>query len=136
MAFNYVSQKGSVSAVKHRLESDVQVFTVNDGYGHAVTSTMPSLTAFAANPVRSATGVWSVTMKDVVPTLEGQLHFVVTTILASGNYLSVQMLPFTTNATTGQLVVNWVFNVAGTPTDLPSSGSPQFEIRGEWSLGG
>ena len=78
-------------------------------------------TAFLT-PVRSATGVWSVTLKDIAVLVQ---DVNICTILPTGEYISTQLLPSTVSST-GQLVVNWVFNVAGTPTDLPFPG--QFRV--------
>ena len=130
MAFNYSSQKGAVSLVKLRVEEDGELFTVADGYGETVTSVLSERTAFAANPVRSATGVWSVTMKDPASKI---LDVNIQTLLPTASYLAVQLKPTTSNSTSGALVLNWVFNVAGTPTDLPSTGTPQFLIHVVWS---
>lgn len=130
MPFQFSGSKGTAYVAKQGVVSDGNLFTVNDGYGITVTSTLPSYTIFTANPVRSATGVWSVTTLDSVATSGGVLQVIdchVFTVLPSGDYLSTQMLPFTQNSN-GQLVVHWVFNVAGTPTDLPTTGSPQFGV--------
>ena len=85
-------------------------------------------TIFTGPPLRSATGVWSITTKDCVVTT---LNLDVKTVLPTGEYLSVQQLPETTVATTGQKTYNWVFNVNGTPTDVPFPGS--FRIWAEYS---
>jgi hypothetical protein len=81
--------------------------------------------AFTGPPVRSATGVWSITTKDIVVTT---CLFHVETVLPSGEYLSVQQLPETTVAGTGQKTYSWTFNAAGTPTDLPFPGSFRVSI--------
>jgi hypothetical protein len=102
---------------KPSVVSDGEVITVgSDGY--TVTSTLSSFTAFHSNPSRSATGVWSVQMKDVAFKV---IDVDVKTMLPSGHYLSTQLLPTTTDSG-GKLILNWVFNSAGTPTDLPASG--------------
>ena len=107
---------------------DGEVVTVgSDGY--TVTSTLSSFTAFHANPSRSATGVWSVTMKDVAFKV---VDVDIKTMLATGHYLSTQLLPTTTD-TNGKLVLNWVFNSAGTPTDLPASGSFLVYVAYGWT---
>lgn len=116
MPFNFTGQTVSYQA-KPSVVSDGEV-CVTDGYGQLVTSTLSSWTAFKANPVRSATGVWSVTLKD---TAFKVLNVDVKTMLSTGNYLSTQLKPTTTDAS-GHLVLNWVFNSAGTPTDLPANG--------------
>ena len=130
MPFSFSGFKGTGYLAKEGVVCDGNLFTVADGYGHTVTSTLPQYTIFTANPVRSATGVWSVTTLDSVASTSGVLQVMdahIATVLPSGDYLSTQLLPFTQSAN-GQLVVNWVFNVAGTPTDLPSTGSPQFLV--------
>jgi hypothetical protein len=83
------------------------------------TASKPSAySIFAGSPVRSATGVWSLTTKDsVVVTCDVNI----VSILPTGGYISTQLLPDTIDAT-GRKVINWVFNVAGTPTDLPYPG--------------
>lgn len=117
MPFNFSGQLKS-NVAKLRVVSDGEQITVgSDGY--TVTSVLSPNTAFATNPVRSATGVWSATMKDSANrVLDCSVH----TVLTSTNYLSTQLLPFT-KTTNGALVVNFVFNNAGTPADLPSDGS-------------
>jgi hypothetical protein len=112
------SAKTTAFFAKPSVVSDGEVVTVgSDGY--TVTSTLSSFSAFHSNPSRSAAGVWSVQMKD---TAFKVVDVDVKTLLTTGNYLSTQLKP-TTTATGGQLILNWVFNVAGTPTDLPASGS-------------
>lgn len=123
MPYNFSGQLKS-NVAKLGVVFDGELFTVADGYGYTVTSTLSPYTAFANNAVRSATGVWSVTMKDSANRI---LDCEVRTVLSTGNYLGSQLLPFTTTSN-GALVINWVFNNAGTPTDLPSSGSPQFLV--------
>jgi hypothetical protein len=131
MPFNFSGSKGQAYQAKLGVVSDGDIFTVADGAGHTVTSTLSPYTIFSANPVRSATGVWSVeTLDSVAFSFDGYAKVLdchVYTILPSGSYLSTQVLPFTTGSN-GQLVLNWVFNVAGTPTDLPSTGHPQFGV--------
>ena len=131
MPFQFSGYKGQAYNAKLGVVSDGNLFTVADGYGHTVTSTLPQYTIFTANPVRSATGVWSVTTLDSVASIPSDGYAVIDchvyTVLPSTEYLSVQLLPFS-QSTSGQLVVNWVFNVAGTPTDLPSTGTPQFGV--------
>jgi hypothetical protein len=50
------------------------------------------------------------------------LNVHVASSLTTGNYLSTQLKP-TTTSTGGSLILNWVFNNAGTPADLPASGT-------------
>jgi hypothetical protein len=96
--------------------------------GVSTLSSAPSpYTIFAGAPVRSATGVWSATLKDIAVRV---CNVDVTTVLPSGEYLVVQQLP-DTKTSGGALVVNWVFNNAGTPTDLPYPG--QFRLFCEYS---
>ena len=116
MPFNFTGQRLQ-NVAKLGVVSDGEVF-VTDGYGTTVVSGLSNYSAFASVPVRSATGVWSVQMKDSASKV---LLVEVKTMLASTHYLSVQLLP-TTVASGGQLVLNWVCNVAGTPADLPASG--------------
>ena len=106
--------------------SDGEVCTT-DGYGQVVTRKLSPYTAFAANPVRASTGLWSVTMKDSAVRV---LDYDVRTLLTTGNYLGTQLKPTTKDAN-GRLVLNWVFNSAGTPTDLPANG--QFIVYVKYS---
>lgn len=123
MPFNFSGNHKS-SLAKMGVVLDGDTFTVADGYGHTVTSTLASNTIFTKNPVRSATGVWSVTLKESVNEV---MDVNVSTVLPGGNYLSTQLNSFTTDSI-GRLVLHFTFNVAGTPTDLPASGSPQFVV--------
>lgn len=117
MPYNFSGFQVS-STAKPGVVSDGETFTT-DGYGTTVTSTMSSYTAFASVPKWSATGVWSLTLKDSAAKV---LDVSVNTVLASTHYLSVQQLATTSSSTTGGLILNWVFNVSGTPTDLPANG--------------
>lgn len=131
MPFQFSGYKGQSYDAKLGVVSDGNLFTVADGAGHVVTSRLPQYTIFTANPVRTGTGAWNITTLDsVAGSQDGYVQVIdchVYTVLSTGNYLSVQLLPFTLTAN-GQLVVSWVFNVAGTPTDLPGSGAPQFGV--------
>src|ERR1022692_5058467 len=114
----YFSSFPKQNTAKPGVVSDGEVIVVGtDGY--TVSSSLSSWTAFHANPARSSAGVWSVQLKDCVQKV---IDVHVASMLASTHYLSVQLLP-TTTAANGQLILNWVFNSAGTPTDLPSLGS-------------
>lgn len=123
MPFNFSGQAKQTVA-KVGVVSDGELFTVADGYGHTVTSTLSSYTAFLSNPTRSATGVWSVTMRD---SANKKIEFDVKTVLPAGTYLSTQLNTITTDSL-GRPVLNWTFNSAGTPTDLATTGSPQFIV--------
>jgi hypothetical protein len=130
------------NTAKGDVVSDGEIFTVGTGpifsgtasgtvvttyTGAAVVSTLSSYSAFASNPVRTATGIWQVNMKDsafkvllidVNPISTGQ---------ASGlSPLWVQTEP-TTTSSSGGLVINWVFvNQNGVPTEIPIGG--QFNV--------
>lgn len=117
MPFKFSGQVSNKVA-KLGVISDGDVFTA-DGYGTGVASTLFPYTIFLANPVRSATGVWSVTTKDQVVRV---IDMEVRTLLPTGNYLGTQLKPTTFVASTGQAVLHWVFNNAGTPADLPAGG--------------
>lgn len=120
MPFNFSgSMKSNVAKLGVVFDGDT--FTV-DGYGTTVTSTLASNTVFTKNPVRSATGVWSVVLKDVVNEF---MVVDVKTVLASGHYLSVQ-LNSTSLDSQNRPVLNWTFNSAGTPADLPANA--KFEV--------
>jgi hypothetical protein len=112
----FFSSFAKQNVAKPGVVSDGDVFTT-DGYNGHTCSLPSSWTAFHAAPVRSATGVWSVQMKEGVQRV---IDVDVKTLLASGTYLSTQLLP-TTTASGGQLILNWCFNVAGTPTDIATS---------------
>ena len=103
---------------KQGVVNDGEVITVgSDGY--TVTSTLSSYSAFSSNPKRGASaGVWSVTMKDSYFKVTN-VH--IATMLPTGNYLGTQLISAGPD-TNGKLVLKWVFNVSGTPTDLPASG--------------
>jgi hypothetical protein len=75
---------------------------------------------FTGPPVRTGVGTWSITTKDSVPVT---IDVAIKTVLPAGSYLAVQENTSTTVALTGQKVLNWTFNSAGTPTDLPYPGS-------------
>lgn len=132
MPFNFTGQLESHVA-KLRVVSDGELITVSAVDGYTVTSTLSQNTAFAANPVRSDVGVWSVTMKDSANRI---INCQVATVISDGYYLSTQLNPFTADSK-GRLVLNWVFNSAGTPTDLPTTytggASPQFLVFVEYS---
>jgi hypothetical protein len=119
MPFKFTGQVKQ-NVAKLGIVSDGGLFTVADGYGYTVTSTLSPNTAFAANPVRSGVGVWSVTLKD---SYNAFTLIDVKTVLPSGSYLGAQLLPVTVNPTTSGSILNWVFNSAGTPTDLPVGAS-------------
>jgi hypothetical protein len=122
MPFNF-SGHAQIFTAKNGVVIDGDNVTVGtDGY--TVTSTINSNTVFNSNPTRSATGVWSVQLKDAAVTV---MDFDVKTVLASTHYLSTQLLPNTATAG-GLTILNWVFNVAGTPTDLPSTGKFRMSI--------
>ena len=123
MPFSFCGSMKSYVA-KLGVVSDGEVFTVADGYGQTVTSTLSANTAFGQNPVNSGVGVWSVLMKDSARKI---IDVHIASMLPTASYLSVQLKP-TTTGSNGQLKLNWVFNVAGTPTELPSTGTPQFLV--------
>lgn len=88
-----------------------------------LSSAPSSRTVFTGPPVRSGVGAWSITTKDnVVETLDLDVQ----AILPSGSYLSTQLVTDVVVASTGQRTYKWVFNVAGSPTDLPFPG--QFRV--------
>lgn len=115
MPFNFTGQKTQTVA-KLLVVSDGELVTVAaDGY--TVTSTLSSFTAFKTNPVRSSAGVWSVALKDGINKI---IDLEVKTVLAATNYLSTQLV--TPTVSNGITTLHWIFNVAGTPTDLPANG--------------
>lgn len=116
MPFKFTGQSHQTVAKLGVVSDGEQVTVGSDGY--TVTSTLSSYSAFHQNPSRSATGVWSVTMRD---SAFKNILVDVKTVLASGHYLSTQLNTITTDSS-GRPVLHWTFNVAGTPTDLPASG--------------
>lgn len=117
MPFNFSGQSHQ-SVAKLGVVSDGENITVfTDGY--TVTSTLSASSIFAANPSRSAVGTWSIQLKDIATNV---IEVDVQPVLSSG-YLSVQHRPVTAASPGGQAILHWVFNNAGTPTDLPSNGA-------------
>lgn len=129
MPFNF-SGFPHVTTAKAGVVMDGDTFTVgSDGY--TITSTLNSWTAFLTAPARSATGVWSVTLKDSAPVV---MCSFVQPVLASTHYLSVQQNTDTVDSL-GRLVLHWTFNSAGTPADLPADGQFRvFVVYSETSL--
>lgn len=120
MPFNFSgSMKSNVAKLGVVFDGDT--FTTDGNNGHTVSSTLASHTVFVKNPVRSATGVWSVGLKDVVNEF---MLIDVKTVLSSGTYITCQLNPVT--VVNSLPVLNWTFNVAGTPTDLPAGA--KFEV--------
>lgn len=112
---------------KPQVKADGEIISVSSTDGYTVTSTLSGFSMFHGNPSRSATGVWSAVLNDG--------YFAVTdvsvsTILPSGQYVSTQLLPISLDSS-GRTVINWVFNSAGTPTDLPQVAHCQFIIHVE-----
>jgi hypothetical protein len=115
---------------KPQVVADGEIITVGSD-GHTVTSTLSSYTAFHSNPVRSADGYWSVVMKDVAFKIT---DVDVKTILPAGTYLSAQLTSVANNSS-GKPVISWIFNVSGTPTDLPANGSFLIHVEYGWTGG-
>jgi len=130
MPFNFSGEKGAAYVAKLGVVSDGNVYTVSAADGYTITSPVYSYNAFIGNPVRSATGVWSVTTKDSVAKV---IAWDVNTHLPSGHYLGVQLNTPTLDSS-GRLVLNWTFNNAGTPADLPTGvGATHFNVFLEYS---
>src|ERR1019366_5809604 len=126
MPFRFTGRNGiDIHVAKNAVVFDGDTFTT-DGYGEVVTSTLSPNTAFAAVPVRSAAGVWSVAMKDsAVSVLDVSVESImVTSPVSVSNQSQVQLLAVSSVASgwnAGALVLNWVFHIAGVPTDLPAN---------------
>jgi hypothetical protein len=103
--------------------SDGDIYQVGaDGYTITGSVTGTSLTAissysaFLSPPVYGgSTGLFSITLRD--PAYKVQCIVVET--LSGDDYLSVQLKPITADSN-GRAVINFVLNVAGTPTNLES----------------
>ena len=121
MPFTWTGTTGHCTDAKLRVVDDGETFTVSASDGYTITSTLSSLTAFTANPVRSGVGVWSITTKDPINRL---IDYDVSTLLQQGHFLSVQK-NLTTKDALGRAVLNFTFNTAGTPADLPVDGYAQ-----------
>jgi hypothetical protein len=135
MPFQFSGYKGQSYTSKLGVVADGEIFSVDNAAGGTVKSTLSQYSVFTANPIRIGVGLWQVTTLDAVasnPDGYGSvpvlLDLHVYTILAPGTYLGVQILPFSQVAATGQLVISWQFNSAGTPTDLPQTGDPKFGV--------
>jgi hypothetical protein len=103
------------------VKSDGEVISISNVDGYTVTSTLSSYCAFLSNPVRASTGKWSITLKDPAYKV---IMWDVSTILPDGYYLVTQKNTLTTSSAAnslGNLVLNWQFNSAGTPSDFPTN---------------
>lgn len=111
--------------------SDGEVFVTDASNGHTVLlSSLSTYTAFKGVPVRSGTGVWSVTLKDPaykVTFCSVKFQGVV------GSAVDAIMQPVTANATTGQAVINWTFCTVGTATPADIGASLKFNVYVEYS---
>ena len=117
---NQASYRGGAYTAKGDVISDGEIFTtVGSTTAQKVTVFPSTYTYFRTLPVRSGTGVWSVTMKEPVY----KVIFVdVKALTTVGNYVGVIMQPTTTDAN-GRLVINWTFTTIGTntPVDILSA---------------
>lgn len=104
--------------------TDGEIYTTDASTGHTVPVIPSTYTAFHTVPVRSATGVWSVTMKEQVYKV---LFAYVVPITTVANTVDVSMQP-TTTTSTGKLVVNWTFRTVGTTTPADIGVSEAFQV--------
>ncbi len=118
MPINFSGFNESFTA-KGRCVRDGEFFTTDSSNGHTVPTFPSSYSAFKGVPVRSATGVWSVTMKDVAYKV---LNVEVRPYTTTANAVGVIMQPNTTDSA-GRLVLNWTFVTYGstTPADIAAS---------------
>jgi hypothetical protein len=108
---------------------DGETFETDASTGHTVPVIPSTYTAFAGVPVRSTTGVWSVTMRD--PAFRVILALVVP-LVAAANGVDVIMQPCTLSAT-GQQIINWTFVTTGTKTPADIGTSEFFQVTSIYS---
>ena len=119
------SYRGGAYTAKGDVISDGEIFTtVGSTTAQKVTVFPSTYTYFRTLPVRSGTGVWSVTMKEPVYKV---LFVDVKALTTVGNYVGVIMQPTTTDAN-GRLVINWTFVTVGTSTAADIAAGQKFQV--------
>lgn len=109
---------------------DGEIFTTDSSNGHTVPTFPSSYSAFLGVPVRSATGVWSVTMKD--PAYKSLFcHVEPLQALAAPALRAVMQAPTTDSV--GRQVLNWTFVAAGGNTATDIAASQQFQVTNIYS---
>jgi hypothetical protein len=103
---------------------DGEFYTTDSSNGHTVPVIPSTYSAFKGVPVRSGTGVWSVTMRD--PAFKVLLAEV-KSFTTTGNAVSVIMQANTTDSV-GRLVINWTFCTFGTTTPADITTSAVFNV--------
>jgi hypothetical protein len=141
MPFNFSGNQVQFTA-KNGVVSDGEIITVGTGTvysgtasgtsvlsytGTQAVSSLSDRTALGANPVHGATGFWTVQLKDSARKVLDMNIMPISTGIPSGlSPVLVQLQP-PTQASGGQLVLNWCFlNASALPTDLPVGG--QFQV--------
>jgi hypothetical protein len=105
--------------------SDGEIYTtVGSTTAQKVTVFPSTYTYFRTLPVRSGTGVWSVTLKEAVYKV---LHVDVKALTTAANYVGVIMQPTTTDST-GRLIINWTFVTVGTATPADIAAAQKFNV--------
>ncbi len=126
MSYNFISYQ-KVDTAHLALEVDGTFFAPVDAYSDAYGQAIPlfgtpggEYSVFKQVPVRGASdGYWSVSFKDAFPYLCSFDVKVFTPDFTTGPF-EVQYLIPVVAVGTGVWTIAWVFNVAGTPTDLPA----------------
>lgn len=117
-------------AAKGETLIDGEVYTTSGTGAAQKVAVIPSTyTAFRGVPVRSGTGVWSVTMKD--PSYRTILS-IVTPLTTAANAVGVVMQP-TTLDSGGRLVINWTFCTIGTNTPADIAAAQKFQVTAIYS---
>ena len=108
---------------------DGEIFVTDASTGHTVPVIPSTYTAFRGVPVRSATGVWSVTMRD--PAYRTILALVTPMVAAAAGVDVVMQLPTADSA--GRQVINWTFCTVGTDTPADIGTSQAFQVTSIYS---
>ena len=104
---------------------DGEFFTTSGTGGSQTVPTFPSsYSAFKGVPVRSGTGVWSITMRDPAYKV---LRATVDVFSTVGNHVDVLMQANTTDSS-GRLVLNWTFCTVGTATPADIATAQVFNV--------
>jgi hypothetical protein len=123
MPINFSGYNENFTA-KGRCVRDGEFFTTDASNGHTVPTFPSSFSAFKGVPVRSGTGVWSVTLKDVYYKI---LNVEVRAYTTTANAIGVIMQPNTTDSA-GRVVINWTFVTVGTTTAADIAASQVFNV--------
>jgi len=113
-----------VHSAKGATMIDGEIYQTDASTGHTVPVIPSTYSAFLGVPVRSATGVWSVTMRD--PAFRVILCDVIP-LQAVGSAVGVVMQA-PTNDSTGRQVIHWTFCTIGTATPADIGTSQKFQV--------